>query len=191
MHDLKYGSITRRDLLAAGRLSMTSATRAHGATGGKTEPPLRRGPGKPFAVVSRQEDIATYVLVLRKGQEIVSTLLEFAREKRLVSGSLKATGAVSDAQIACFDSATNEYGQADVREPAEVVSLIGGLGLANGQPLLHMHTVLRLRDRSTLTGHLLEAHVLSRLEVRLTAWSRPLSRAGEVETGLKSLCLAS
>jgi predicted DNA-binding protein with PD1-like motif len=144
----------------------------------------------PFADVSRQEDVATHLLSLRQGQEILSALLEFARDERLVSGSLKASGAVRNARIACWDPATHEYTQVHVREPAEL-SLIAGLGLADGQALLHAHAVLRLRDGSTRTGHLLQAHVRSNLKIRLAGWSRPLRRANEPESGLAPLCLAS
>ncbi len=194
MHAVKYARITRHDFLAARPLSTARATRAQVPTAGSAGRRPRRAQADQgamsFAVVNRQKDIATYVLALRKGQELVSTLLEFAREERLVSGSLKASGAVRNAQIACWDPATHEYTQVHVREEAEL-SLIGGLGLADGQALLHAHAVLRLRDGSTRTGHLLRAHVRSNLKITLAGWPRPLRRANEPETGLEPLCLAS
>ncbi len=194
MHDFKYDRSTRRSPLAAGRQNAANATPAQASSNrsrGPQRPWGHAGWGAvPFADVSRQEDIATHLLSLRQGQEILSALLEFAREERLVSGSLKASGAVRSAQIACWDSATHDYTQVHVREEAEL-SLIGGLGLADGQALLHAHAVLRLRDGSTRTGHLLRAHVRSNLKITLAGWSRPLRCANEPETGVDPLCLAS
>lgn len=184
MHTLKH------DLLDAGRRSTASVTRARESDTGTELPPRRRAT-PPFVVVSRQKHVATYVLSLRKDEEVVSTLLKFARDKRLVSGTLKAIGTVSQSQIDFFDPATNEYRQAAVPGRAEVASLIGGLGLADGQPFLYVRSVLRLRDGSARAGHLLKAHVSGALEVTLTAWSRPLPRTPEVATKLNWQCLAS
>jgi predicted DNA-binding protein with PD1-like motif len=188
MFEIDQDVFTRRGFMAAGGLSVATAALPQIASGA-TAADLG-GPGPASLIVSEQENIRTYVLAFKKGQELMATLLAFAKEHRVVSGSFMAIGAVSDAELAYFDPEAKKYRQIDVREQAEVASLIGGIALSDGEPFLHVHTVLGLRDGSTRAGHLLKAHVFPTLEVTLTAWSRPVHRTRDRDTGLQLLDLA-
>jgi predicted DNA-binding protein with PD1-like motif len=66
----------------------------------------------------------------------------------------------------------------------EVLSLLGNITLADGQPKVHAHAVVGLPDGSTRGGHVLEAHVWPTLEIFLVESGEPLHRARDPETGL-------
>jgi predicted DNA-binding protein with PD1-like motif len=129
----------------------------------------------------------TYLLVFDQGAEVMAGLLQFAREHRLVGGSLTGIGAVSDAELAFFDRQKKEYQPIPVARQAEVLALTGNLALRDGQPFFHVHAVLGLPDGSTRGGHLVRAHVWPMLEVVLTTWTTPARRKLDRESGLPLL----
>jgi len=127
----------------------------------------------------------TYVLVLDKGEEVVSSIEGFARQHGLTAAQITAIGALSDAVLGFFNWETKEYDKIPVKEQVEVVSFIGDVALGpDGKPALHPHIVLSRRDGSALGGHLLEAHVRPTLEVVLTESPAHLRKRKDPESGL-------
>ena len=96
----------------------------------------------------------TYVLVLDKGDEAVSSIEGFARESGISSAQLTGIGACSGVVLGFFDWETKDYRKIPVTEQVEVVSLLGDIALG--------------ADGIAMGGHLLEAHVRPTLEVVLT-----------------------
>ena len=128
----------------------------------------------------------TYVLVLDKGDEAVSSIEGFARENGIAAAQLTGIGAFSDAVLGFFDWETKDYRKIPVTEQVEVVSLLGDVALgADGKPALHLHVVVsRAADGTAMGGHLLEAHVRPTLEVVLTESPRHLHKRKDAESGL-------
>ena len=80
----------------------------------------------------RQE---TYVLVLDKGDEAVSSIEGFARENGIAAAQLTGIGACSGAVLGFFDWETKDYRKIPITEQVEVVSLLGDIALgADGKP---------------------------------------------------------
>ena len=126
----------------------------------------------------------TFVLVFDAGDEVVSGITTFAREKDLDAASITAIGAFSGATLGYFDIGRKAYEKIPVEEQVEVLSLIGDIALNEGEPELHAHVVLGRRDGTTRGGHLLEAHVRPTLEVVLTESPHHLRKTTDEETGL-------
>jgi predicted DNA-binding protein with PD1-like motif len=126
----------------------------------------------------------TFVLVLDTGDEVVSEITIFAREKGLDAASMTAIGAFSGATLGYFDVEKKEYEKIPVEEQVEVLSLIGDIALNEGEPELHAHVVLGRRDGTTRGGHLLEARVRPTLEVVLVESPDHLQKRTDEETGL-------
>jgi uncharacterized protein len=127
----------------------------------------------------------TYVLVLSKGEEVVSVIEGFAQEQALAAAQITAIGALSNAVLGFFDWETKDYVKIPVTEQVEVVSLIGDVAIGpDGQPALHPHIVVSRRDGSAMGGHLLEAHVRPTLEVVLTESPGHLHKRKDPESGL-------
>ena len=66
----------------------------------------------------------TYVLVLDKGDEAISSIEGFAREHGIAAAQLTGIGAFSDAVLGFFDWETKGYRKIPVTEQVEVVSLL-------------------------------------------------------------------
>jgi uncharacterized protein len=127
----------------------------------------------------------TYVLVLDKGDEAVSSIADFARHQGLAAAQLTGLGAFSDVVLGFFDWEKKEYRKIPVNEQVEVVSLLGDIALGpDGKPSLHPHVVIGRSDGSAMGGHLLEAHVRPTLEVVLTESPKHLHKRKDSESGL-------
>ncbi len=132
----------------------------------------------------------TFALVLDTGDEFMSELTSFAKDKDLDASSLTALGAFSDATLGYFDMERKEYEKIPVEEQVEVLSLIGTIAPKDdGEPQVHAHVVLGKADGTTRGGHLLEAHVRPTLEVVLTESPEHLQRRTDEETGLPLISL--
>ncbi len=126
----------------------------------------------------------TFAVVFETGDEAVTLLKTFAREQRLSASHFTAIGAFSDAVLGFFEMDKRRYKQIPITEQVEVLSLIGDVALADGEPQLHAHVVLGKCDGTAHGGHLLQAHVRPTLEVILVESPRHLHRVHDATTGL-------
>jgi predicted DNA-binding protein with PD1-like motif len=127
----------------------------------------------------------TYVLVLEKGDEAVSSIEGFARNNNLSAAQITGIGAFSDAVLGFFDWEKKDYRKIPVREQMEVVSFVGDVALGpDGKPALHPHVVVSKADGTAMGGHLLEAHVRPTLEIVLTESPQHLHKRKDAESGL-------
>ena len=116
MSGLQTCPLTRRSFLAAAGLSVAAAH----------IPTVAAADGAPLprhTVVQDQGGAQTYLLVFDKGQEIMGSLLAFAKKERLTACGLTGIGAVSDAALAYFDRKAREYKRNPVPGQAAVASL--------------------------------------------------------------------
>ncbi|MBV8702802.1 MAG: DNA-binding protein, partial [Acetobacteraceae bacterium] len=80
----------------------------------------------------------TYVLVLERGDEAVSSIEGFAQQRGLAAAQLTGLGAFSDVVLGFFDWEKREYRKIPVNEQVEVVWLVGDIALGpDGKPSLH------------------------------------------------------
>jgi predicted DNA-binding protein with PD1-like motif len=130
-------------------------------------------------------DRKTFALIFDTGDEVMSTLTEFARKEGLTGSRFTAIGAFREATLGYFDWETKDYLKIPVREQVEVVSLVGDVAEGEkGGPKVHAHVVVGRRDGTALAGHLLEARVRPTLELMLTESPAHLRRRHDAETGL-------
>lgn len=127
----------------------------------------------------------TYAVIFATGDEVISGLTAFAKEKGLAGSHFTAIGAFQEATLGYFNLEKKDYEKIPVREQVEVLSLVGDIALTEkGEPKLHAHVVLGRSDGSTRGGHLVEARVRPTLEVMLVESPRHLRRKHDPETGL-------
>ena len=131
----------------------------------------------------------TWALVFDVGDEVVSTLSQFASLHQLTAARFTAIGAFSDATLGYFDAEKKAYEKIPVREQVEVLSLIGDVALDGGQPKIHAHAVVGKRDGSAHGGHLLEARVRPTLEVMLVESPARLARVYDPDSGLALIAI--
>lgn len=139
-------------------------------------------------LLDESNDRRTYSLVFEVGEEVVRTLLTFAREQQLEGSHFTAIGAFQDVLLGWFDWDLKDYRPNRLSEQVEVVSFAGNIALSpKGGPGLHAHVVVARRDGSAWGGHLLEAHVRPTLEVVLTESPVHLQRRYDHRVGMATL----
>jgi predicted DNA-binding protein with PD1-like motif len=126
----------------------------------------------------------TYILVFDRGDEVMTTLLDFARKNKLDSSHFTAIGAFSSVTLGYFELDRQDYKKIPVNEQVETLSLIGDISLEDGEPKVHAHVVVGKSDGSTAGGHLLEAKVYPTLEVVLSETPRKLRRKMNPTVGI-------
>jgi uncharacterized protein len=131
----------------------------------------------------------TYGVALQTGDDVLSSLGKFIREREIEAASVTAIGAFSDAQLGYFDWQTKAYKKIPVTEQVEVLSLLGDVAVAEDGPTLHLHAVLGKADGSTVGGHLMQAHVRPTLEVIFIQTPSYMRKRRDPETGLALLAL--
>jgi predicted DNA-binding protein with PD1-like motif len=127
---------------------------------------------------------ARRVLVFDKGDEVVESLLAFAKQERLSAASFSAIGAFSDVTLGFFERDKRDYKRIPLDEQVEVLTLAGDIALSDGEPQVHAHVVVAKADGSAWGGHLLKAHVWPTLELVLVESPDELRRRLDRETGL-------
>jgi uncharacterized protein len=132
----------------------------------------------------------TWVLVFDAGDEVVSTLLAFAKDKGIKSAQLTALGGFREVTLGFFDFDRKDYLSRNVAEQVEVMSLIGNFAQTpEGESKLHAHVVVGKRDYTAHGGHLLRAIVNPTLEVMVTDSPSGLARVFHKDIGLALLKL--
>ena len=119
---------------------------------------------------------ARHVLVFDKGDEVVETLLRFARQEQVTAATFTAIGAFSDVTVGYFDRDRHDYKRIPIREQVEVLTLAGDIALKNEEPQVHAHVVLGKADGTAWGGHLLEGQVWPTLELVLVESPEELRR---------------
>ena len=130
-----------------------------------------------------------WVLVLRRGEPVVATVLGWVEREQIASGSLSGLGSIRDAELGYYDLDKREYLRRRWPGDMEVVNLTGNLARRDGQPVLHAHATLSGPDFAAVGGHLFEATVAVTLELEVRPGADAVRRAPDEETGLNLIHL--
>jgi predicted DNA-binding protein with PD1-like motif len=171
--------MTRRCFFVSDRLGLAAA--AAGAAAGAE--PEASAADLPKAAFLSDGDVKTHLLVFRSGQEVMKSLLAFAKKHKLVAGHLTGIGAISHADLGYFDPQEKKYLRNHEKGQAEVLSMNGNLALKDDEPFFHVHVALGLRDGSARGGHLFEATAHPTVELVLTTYRQPVRRKIDRESG--------
>ncbi|MDG9689212.1 DNA-binding protein [Streptomyces sp. DH17] len=127
---------------------------------------------------------AVYVVVLDPGEDALTELTAFARDRSLGASQVTAVGAFSEAVVGWFDREAKDYRRIPVGEQCEVLSLIGDIAVTDDGPAPHLHAVVGLSDGSTRGGHLLSGRVWPTLEVVVRDSPAELAKTHRPDIGL-------
>jgi predicted DNA-binding protein with PD1-like motif len=145
---------------------------------------LGRAPKMQVQLISNQGGHKEYAVIFGEGDEAFSGLTEFARKYNITGGHFTAIGAIDHGTLAWFDRDRKMYKKIPVSHQAEVVSMVGDIGVYNGKPAVHTHMVVAFADGTTLGGHILDAYVVPTLEVMVTVDPTPMYKTFDPETDL-------
>jgi hypothetical protein len=136
-------------------------------------------------LLSENAGVKNYVILLAKGDEVVSGLTDFARENKVTSASFTAIGAFSHATVAWFDDSKKEFKLNPINQQVELASMIGNITLVNDKPAVHTHVSIASSDGTVRGGHLINAFVFPTLELFMTVYPVPLHKQPDEATGLE------
>lgn len=122
-----------------------------------------------------------YLLVFTdpEPEEVIAAINAFAAEYNIASGRLQAVGSVQSAMLAWWNNATNAVEKYPAEGQFEVVSFLGNLATpaADNCQRVHAHAVLAGQGGTLIGGHVVSMTVRASLEVSLTAFDVPVTRA--------------
>ena len=130
------------------------------------------------------QTLRVLVLVCDKGEEAVATIGLVLAEEGVRAAQVTAVGGFSVGEVGYFDRDRRDYLRIPIGGQVEVLSLLGDVASRDGEPVLHVHTVLGRSDGSTVGGHLLRGEVWPTLEVIITEVAPELAKRIHPETGL-------
>ena len=118
-------------------------------------------------VVAGQEDL--YQLSFNRGEKLMSSLNQFAREYKIKGGQLTGLGAVNEVRLAYYDLKTKKYYDRIFNDcDYELINFTGNLTLKDGFPFVHAHISISDHQFNTFSGHLMEATVAILAEIFIT-----------------------
>ena len=127
------------------------------------------------------------VLVIRKGEEAMSRITEYAREHHLKAAWVSGLGGAGTVTLGFYDIETKSYEWKVFDTPLEILNLSGNLAVVDGKPFWHVHGTFGGRDYQVIGGHVKELVVGLTCELLVTPLHTPLTRTFDDETGLKLL----
>ena len=175
--------LTRRSLLATAALGLAGC--AVGAVEAQEIDTSRVD--LPRVEILTDNEVRTYLLVFRTGQEVMKGLVAFAREHGVTAGHLTGVGALSDAVVGYFDADTKAYLKHREEGQQELLSLTGNIARYDNAPFYPVHVALGRRDGQARGGHLFEASVRPTVEVFVTTYAKAVRRHIDPEWGLPLL----
>ncbi|OHB75280.1 MAG: hypothetical protein A2Z34_01800 [Planctomycetes bacterium RBG_16_59_8] len=127
------------------------------------------------------------VVKLERGDEAISSLLEFCRRARVSSGTVSALGAVEKTTLGWFDRRRRVYVKRTFRGVVELASLTGNIARLGKNPILHAHVVCSGRSFRSVAGHLFSATVAVTVECVVIETGALLRRKPDPRFGLNLL----
>ncbi len=112
-------------------------------------------------------------------EDVIAAINAFAAERCIASGRLQAVGSVQSAMLAWWNNATNAVEKYPAEDQFEVVSFLGNVATpaTDHCQRVHAHAVLAGPGGTLIGGHVLSMTARASLEVSLTAFDVPVTRA--------------
>jgi predicted DNA-binding protein with PD1-like motif len=149
--------------------------------------PVAKGkaPGMAYKLLSDNKGTKEYVLVFAKNDEVLSGISDFAAQHHILSARFTAIGALKEVTMAWFDLNRKSYRLNLIHQQAELTSLMGDIGLYDGNPVVHAHCSVGFSDGSMQGGHLVEAVTDPTIELFMTVFPTALQKKLDKRTDLK------
>jgi hypothetical protein len=125
-----------------------------------------------------------YLIRLEKGEEIITSILEFAKKQTLSFSSISGIGAIGQMTVAFYNLKNKKYFEQNFNESLEVISLSGNLSNFNDQPIAHLHIAAANKNFQLIGGHLKSAIVSATLEIIVETGDKTINRFSDQEIGL-------
>jgi hypothetical protein len=142
------------------------------------------------SIIKSGHDGYNWLVRLNKGDLLVSSLIEFAREQQIRGAWVSGVGGALWAELGFYDLEQKQYHWQKLDQPLEITSLQGNLTLTANGPALHIHGTFSDKNMQAFGGHVKELAVAGTCEILLHRWYKDaLTRSFDDEVGLQLLDL--
>ena len=126
-----------------------------------------------------------YAIRLARGEELIGSLIQIARDFKIGFGALCAIGALKDVELGYYDLPIQKFHKNIFQEDYELLSAQGNISwLTDGNPFVHIHAALSNREYQVIGGHLFSGRVAVTLEVFVTTFPAHVQKIPNPEIGI-------
>ena len=126
----------------------------------------------------------TFAIILERGEEVMKSIMAFAKEQKVCASQFTAIGAFSETVVGFFDFSIKDYKKIPFKTQMEVLTLNGDITIFNDEYKIHAHVVLGKEDGTAHGGHLIKAIVHPTLEIILNESPAYLQRQTDEDLGI-------
>lgn len=97
----------------------------------------------------------TYLFRLKKGEDLLASIVDFCHDNQIKCGVVNAIGAVQNATMSYYDQKKKSYKKHVLDEELEIASLMGNISIMDNRPMIHAHITLSDYEGGVIAGHLM------------------------------------
>ena len=128
------------------------------------------------------------VLRIDKGEEVIESVLKFAKEENIKLGSITGIGASDDIVVGLFNTDTMKYQHSTYNNDYyEVTNFSGNLTMMDNEHYLHMHITFSDGNQKTCVGHLDKCVISGACELFINIVDGNVNREKDESVGLNVL----
>lgn len=139
---------------------------------------------EPVSAVHYRLVDGTYIIRLNKGQEIMSVLRQFCKEKNITAGTIQGIGAGENLNIGFFNTKTKQYEVKNIKDCVEITSLLGNITVKDNEPFIHLHITTADSFHSVSGGHLLSGEIALTGEIFIKPLNTKVKRVFDPSMGI-------
>jgi len=127
--------------------------------------------------------------VLKKGEELVGSLNEFAKKEQIKGAWVFIIGACDELETGHYNLKTKSYKFKKYNQGLEILNIQGNLSWSGDEPVVHLHGTFAGEDGRSFGGHVKSLRVSATCEVFVHDWfgSDRIERKLDNSIGLKLL----
>lgn len=127
----------------------------------------------------------TYILRLKKGEEILSSLKSFCTSQNIGCATISGIGFAENITVGCFDLKNKKYEEINFKNAYEITSLNGNISYIENDMYVHLHINFADSDAKIYGGHLLNATIALTGEIFIQEIPIKMTRKFDKDLGIK------
>ncbi|NND14080.1 MAG: DNA-binding protein [Acidimicrobiia bacterium] len=108
-----------------------------------------------------------FLIRLKTGDDLLTSLTDFAKNHGVRAGWINYLGAISHASLRYYNQNDKAYEDFDIEGHLEVLAGIGNISELDGEPFVHTHIAVADRDGKGMGGHVNVGTTVFAIEVRI------------------------
>lgn len=98
----------------------------------------------------------TFMGYASEGEDLLSALTKFVKDKKIQAGYFNVIGAVKSAVIGFYDEHSQSYKKVTLNQELEISGCLGNISIKDEEEFIHAHIILGNEEGKTYSGHLFE-----------------------------------